>query len=976
VPAPQNRPRHSPYPVGRNHEQRVLTSVQNQACSGRGRLVLIGGEAGIGKTTLVEQFIDQTDQGDLELLTGCCFDVASNPPYALWRTVLEKLPEIGDWFDPTLSNPLPDQSALFQATRSRLEDMARERPILLVLEDAHWADQESLDLLRFIGQRVREMPLLIIVTYRNDEIRPGQPFYETLLPLVRECGAERIDLRRFRHADIETLVQNRYPLPQHDVDRLVDVLSRRTGGNPLFIVELLRSMEITDLLRPNGESWHLADQVGTDVPLLVRQLIEQRLKRLSSGARETLDLASVLGVEIYPDMLVAVSQKPADEVSQELQQALDATLLEQSNATHSIRFRHALIQEALYDHTPILWRQTQHRIIAEQLAERTGVDPSQIAEHFRKAGDPRAAEWSLVSARHARRLFAPHAVIQHLNPVLAALEQLPIMHRIEAFGLRGWAFEMTGSFQQANDDYHAELEWALHAGDNHARRDALVRLAELWTYRDYQRVAEYVEQALQVTEDINDHSLLAQTHNRFGTWYLSQDDPERARAHHQRAVEICLEADDRAGLAQAHDLLGLALSLSGNLKRSSSQHDQSQALLQELDDRQALANSLANIAHLGPTLLADMATPARSLDECIIAGEQSLRISREIDYRSGMVYARVRLIAALGARGDYQQALEMVDAGIEEATRIGNQQLLSATHAMAGLLWVDLLNADLARSHAEQVHQISMQIGSTFRVRMGTAILALSELTRGDIVAADDALQTMVVSQTSAETLAQYLHWRAMIELDLVRGDARSALERTDLLLGSIPDAGRANPAIRTSYLRGCALNNLQQFEQAIAWLVPARDHARTFGARSLLWRIEEQLGHAWLGLKDRTNARIAFTSARRTIDELSTAIDDSEIRSIFWTIATSRTPETAGSTPLQVAKHSSGGLTRRQRQVAALVAAGKANREIAESLSISERTVESHVSAILATLGLQSRAQIVAWCLEHDLAPDPDLPG
>lgn len=955
----------------------MLVAAYESACAGNLELVLIGGEAGIGKTTLVEHVLANPPAIDARALRGACYDLSSTPPYALWSNVLDDLLEETDWIDSSREIPFSDQDALFQEIRRRLAELASGGPVIVVLEDAHWADQESMELLRHIGQRVRDVQLLIIVTYRDDEIRTGEPFYEALLPLVRECGARRIDLRSLQRPDISEMVRARYSFDRNELGRLVDILSRRSGGNPLFIVELLRSMEMSDLLRQEDDSqWRQADHVARDIPRLVQQLIDRRLRQLDPDALELLQTAAIAGFEIRPALLVAVTGRAEDFVSDALQQAIKAALLEQSPDRLGLRFRHALIHEALYESTPILWRQARHRAIAETLAEQPGPDAAAIAEHFRVAGDHRAVSWSILSARNARRLFAPNAVIQQLGPVMEFPEDLAIEVRIEVYGLRGWAFEMIGSFDQANSDYHAELRWAQEAGDHPATRDALVRLAELWTYRDYQRVVEYVEQALRVTEDINDQPLLAQTHNRFGTWYLSQDEPVRARAHHQRALDISEHIADASGIAQSHDLLGLALSLSGNLVSAARQHQHAQAHFRETGDQQGLANCLANVAHLGPTMLADAAVPALSLDDCIREGEEALRYASSIDYRSGLVYARVRLIACLGARGDYQRALDMVHQNITDAEQIGNQQLLSATHAMAGLLWLELLDPYSAQEHAEKVRIISERIDSRFRIRMGSAILALSAIAREDFAAAEREIQLANISETTAETLAQFLIWRAAIELDLAQGNAQRALERVDLLLGSVPGARRERPALRTSFLRGQALNALERFEQAESWLVPARDTARDLNAFGLLWRIQHQLGHSYLGLRDRSSARDAFTEARQIVEDLSATIDSAETRSHFWTTATSSIPEPAGPTPLQVAKQSASGLTRRQRQVASLVAAGKSNRIIAETLSISERTVESHVSAILTTLNLESRAQIVAWCMENGLDTEPGLPA
>jgi DNA-binding CsgD family transcriptional regulator len=961
-------------PVGRIREQRLLSTAFASARAGFAQLVLIGGEAGIGKTTLVEHFLGHAQSPDVLVLSSSCYDVTAAPPYSLWRDVLEQLLGSANWHDDAAQTGYPDQNALFHDVQGRLESAAANQPVIVVLEDAHWADHESLDLLRHLSLRVRDIPLLIIVTYRDDEITSGKPFYEALLPLVRECGAERIDLRRLRKRDIARLVCERYTLAPGDIDRIVDALDSRTDGNPLFLVELLRSMEMADLIHYENGRWHLAEMIATGIPLLVRQLIERRLRHLAPPAREVLQTAAILGFEVQPDVLVDVTDHRERDISDYLQQAVQAFLLEQSPGRPQLRFRHALVREALYTSSPILWRQAQHRRIGEKLAQTPGVDPAIVADHFHYGCDRRSKMWALESARRSRRLFAPNAVIQQLVPVLDNPELLDAPERIEAFRLRGWAYEMTGAFHAANSDYHAELQIALEIGDRHAERDALVRLAELWTYRDYQRVGEYVEQALQVTADLNDQSLLVQSHNRFGTWYMSQDDPAQARSHHKRALEISQQSGNLAGIAESSDLLGLALTLSGELVMADEFYLRARTQFQNLNDRQGLANCFANIAHLGPTYLADMAVASKTLEECVQSGRKALEISGTIAYRSGEVYSRVRLIAALGAAGMYDDALDMVQRTLALAEEIGNQQLLGAAHAMAGLLWIDLLDADEAVAHAEQARSIAERIGSTFRLRMGAAILALSYCARGDIDLAESTLEQIDFDETAARTLAQYLLWRARIELMIARGTLSEALRLSDTLLTAVPYASRRRSALRLSYLRGQVLNGLGRYDEAESWLVPASDAARELGAQGLLWRIQRVLGLSYLGCGNRSYAREAFDDARYTIHALGERITSPETRSHFLDSAFTQIPDLGGPTPLQAAKHSFGGLTRRQRQVATLVAAGRTNRAIAETLSISERTVESHVSAILATLELDSRAQIAVWCLEHNLNEDLGL--
>jgi DNA-binding CsgD family transcriptional regulator/tetratricopeptide (TPR) repeat protein len=963
-------------PVGRDHERRFLAFVWASTCDGDGRLVLVGGEAGIGKTTLVEHFVAGLQDPERIVITGACYDVDSPPPYAPWREMLSAAQRYADqfglntaeWFGNEYLSSLPDQRSLFADVQQRLELLAQFSPVLLVLEDLHWADRESLELLRFIARSLKDTPVCVIATYRNDEISTDRPLYHSLPHLVREARADRLDLRRFPGSVIRQLIERRYGFSQRDCDRLVDELKRRTEGNPFFIVELLRSMEMADILYQEDGEWRITERSGVEIPLLVRQMIDRRLQQLTPDAREVLQTAAILGYDVRPDVLVSVTEKEPDELSAFVQQAVDAFLIEQPRGWHQFRFRHALIQEALYFSTPLLWRQAQHCRIGEKLAEKSDADPAIVAQHFRYGRDARAAPWSLQSARQGRRLYAPHAVIQQLTPVLDNPEILSAEERIEAFRLRGWAFEMTGAFHEADSDYLAELRAARETNDRNAERDALVRLAELWTYRDYQRVGEYVEQALQATEEMNDHSLLAHSHNRFGTWHLSQDNPRKAREHHERALEIGQQTSNQLGIAESRDLLGLALTLSGDLVGAARQYQQARSQLHLLNGRRSLANCCANFAHLGPTYLADTTVAAASLEDCIRSGQHGLEIASEIDYRSGEVYARVRLIACLGAQGAYQQALDMVQRSIADAEEIENRQLLSAAHAMASLLWLDLLDPDMAFYHAERARTLAEQIGSMFRVRMGLAIFALSAIARGELDTAMAEFKRARFNGSSPQTLSQNLLWRARIELELARGNPENALSYIDSLLHATPHASRQCPAIRTSFLRGRALNRLERLDEAESWLVPAREVAQELGALGLLWRIQNEIGLLHLGRGDRINASRAFADARRMVSDIGDSLDDTDVRSRFRNAAISQIPSLSGPTTLQAAKHSSGGLTRRQRQVARLIASGKTNRAVADALSISERTVESHVSAILAALDLESRAQIVAWSIEHGL--------
>jgi DNA-binding CsgD family transcriptional regulator/predicted negative regulator of RcsB-dependent stress response len=536
--------------------------------------------------------------------------------------------------------------------------------------------------------------------------------------------------------------------------------------------------------------------------------------------------------------------------------------------------------------------------------------------------------------------------------------------------LRGWAYEISGEFDAANLDYAAELRTALETENSHAEWDALIRLAELWASRDYERAGEYVEQSLNLAEKINDQSLTAYSLNRMGNWYLNNDDPERARKYHERALEMFQLLGDRSGIATTEDLVAMTLAMGGNLIDGRRHFERARDLFQVVGDQQAICSILANLVHCGGIYQTDTMVPAKmTLDECIASVEDALKTAEGIGYRTGEVYALMCYCSSNGSRGNYQAAIDAVEHGIAGAQEIDHRQWLCAAYHLNGSLFLDLLDSQKASTHLEQALAIAREIGSRVWIRANAGLLALAELSMGQADTAATAFESAWNTDVSALTMAERYIWRAGIELAFFRNDPAGAIQLIDQMLYATPYARHDRPAPRLSLLRGRALNGLERFDEAISWLTPAQRVARGQGARPLLWRIHRELGIAESELGNRLRASEEFGQAHRLIDEIGATLADPNMKQRFLSEAHAQVPQGWAPTLLQSAKKSSGGLTRRQRQVAALIAAGSSNREIAEQLSISERTVETHVTAILSTLDLTSRAQIAAWCVENGLA-------
>jgi DNA-binding CsgD family transcriptional regulator len=294
---------------------------------------------------------------------------------------------------------------------------------------------------------------------------------------------------------------------------------------------------------------------------------------------------------------------------------------------------------------------------------------------------------------------------------------------------------------------------------------------------------------------------------------------------------------------------------------------------------------------------------------------------------------------------------------------------MAGAYFTLGHVYLLLLEANLAVQAFETGLALANDIGSTWWVGNITAYLARACLLQGALPRAEAALQAVMArSQQPANSPERRVSW-AWGELALARDEAEVALGIADRLLASAPGATRAQPIPWLLKLKGDALGVLSRREEAIEALEEARSGAVARQERPLLWQIDRSLGRQHRRLRQEDLARCAFTSAREEIASLAKTIDDSYLREHFLHAALSTLPREKPASPNRAAKETFGGLTEREREVVGLVAQGKSNREIADALVVTKRTVETHINNSLYKLNLTSRAQIIMWAVEKGLA-------
>ena len=964
-----------PVIYGRDRERAQLSELLDDAISGQGSLVLISGEAGIGKTTLVDDLIYEAEQRSCLVLSGGCYDLTTTPPYGPWAELSAAYPENDEL--PPLPTPLrpghglgtiDSQPELFDLARRFFTSVAAQQSLVLVLEDLHWADQASLDLLRSIARSAAGHRILLLATYRDDEVS-GDHLLDHLLPaLVREGPTHRLPLQPLNDAAVLELVRERYRLTREDEQRLTIYLADRAEGHPFFTIELLQMLDEQHMLTPTAGGWQLANLAEAGVPDLVHQVIDARLRQLDPKTRSILDLAAVLGYELEVEMLREFSADTAGELDDALKRVLAAHLLVMTPDHQALTFRHALVRQTLYEDLPPLRRHDLHRQVGELLATRAQTNSEVIAEHFYQASDVRALGWLLQAAERAESVYASATAIIHCDRAIELASRLGLDAPVPGYRIRAHAREASGDLDGALKDHETVLQMARQGGDQRGAWQVELDFASYWASRDYDRMGEHCRRAIELARQLDDAVALAQSLNRLGNWYANIERPSEGVTYHEEALSIFDELEDRAGMAATLDLLGMTYLLAGDWARAIEYGERAILLLRQYGDRRTLVSALTAIvlglnSHSMLTALRVHDLPESLGHDPDQLLDEAIQTAAEIDWRPGEAHVFSVASSCLADSGRYQDAIRAGRRALNVAEDIQHLQWLANACMNLGLTYLELFDVDQARRLLKRAHETAYRINSPFWIRYSARGLASVLMASEDLDTAREILEEFVEVDELPDTLAMCHCWFAYAELELASGKPEEALAIIDRLVEAMPDReGELAPyLIRTRADALLVLGDLDTAEdllqQALAIVTrqgyPA-DHWQTFASLRRLYLEQRQLHEA-------EEARRAGLTI---IDELAAGLNDDGLRANYLRHARAQFPAALRSTT----SPAPGGLTKREREVAVLLARGMTNQAIADQLFVSLPTIATHVSHILAKLDFSSRTQVATWAIEADL--------
>ena len=730
--------------IGRRNELDRLRRLWSEALAGECVLALISGEPGVGKTRLARELIATARLGGATVLSGGCYEYEATTPYlplveALRDWVREESPErlraVVDTSAPEIVRMAPEAEAilgpppprppltpgeerlrLFDSLARVFQRMAAPNGLLIFLDDLHWADSGTLQLLHYLLRHLRHDRVLILVAYREIELDRSHPLAEAIVEWNRERRPVRLSLGRLSQAETAAMLASLFQAATVSPE-FVEAIQRETEGNPFFIEEVVKALIESGVVYREDGRWERKAIEELAIPQSVKEAIGRRLNRLETTTSDMLHSAAVIGKTFSFDLLADSLGVDEGDLLPALDEATAAQLVTPVEGEAFV-FTHDKIRETLYDELNPIRRRRLHQHVGEALERRRSGDPraraQDLAYHFTAAGDSRRGlEYSLQAAEQARKLYAWDEAIQFLTTArecALGLEQSDEVVRLDAlmgatYGDKGQFLEAIAAYQRALDatvEPRERVSLNIHlaemytwVGDNRAlailnqtieELDPATQPLELASARallarhyhyasQFSRAIELLNQVLPVLEEMGDTFTLTRTLAYYAGAYQHLARSEESDRWAERLISLGETSGHTFATAVGHEYLAENAGVCGRFERAA-EH----ARL----DRQ-LGERIGSLDRMGWSDFA-LAFAQAGLGE-LEGAEETIRDGLELAERIGdrrlAALAQATLASILADRGGYDEAHELVEVAIGSADSL-NQVFIQSFARFAG----------------------------------------------------------------------------------------------------------------------------------------------------------------------------------------------------------------------------------------------------------------------------------------------------
>jgi len=793
--------------IGREAERAQLLQIMQEARSGCGSLILLQGDAGVGKTRLAEEALVMARRLGCQTLVGRCHEQQGTPALIAYTEVLEEasrlmpapafrqaiiasapelarlMPELHRLF-PDMAPPLqlpPElrQRYLFTSVREFLTRCSRFMPLVIFIDDLQWADESTLQLTQHLAQKLASLPIVIIAAYREVDAPPvaesksgihrlldrvrGQPrdvftpqaIKAALDQLVGQRHARAIVLRQFTHADVQNALASLGK--PHPPARLVTAFADRTGGNPFFVVELFRHLKDEGRLFGARNEWvRDLDLNDVELPDTVRVVLERRITRVSSDTQDLLSAAAVLGHRFEPDLLEEVAEVDGATLTAALHEAERARILTGPSGRRDIswRFTHPLTCQVLTTAIPQRQRQRLHLRVADAMTRidhQSRAHMSGIAHHLYYAGrlaDPARTARALIAAGDAAyAMYASEDAVQHYRRALEVLAET-----------------------------NGDKSGALAAQERLA--DMLALLGDRAAAMEHYEKVSSGYRAARATVD------QARIARKTGTLHWQTGDRAEAMASYRRALDQISGSTAHLEAAHLYQELGLAAFRSGDNGKAV---EWAERALQSAE--RALAEPGADPAHVRITATTAIAQATNTIGVALArsgqldAARERIERSLEAAQDLGLLDVACRAYANLGvlySSVEPKRAIDVSLTGLEIASKIGAASLQSYIYANLATAYCALTERCDAEGleAAKAAAALDRELGQLDHLAVPLVVIAQIHQCRGELTQAESTYrEALALAEKMGEPQLIVPCYDGLATIHLDRGDRVRAEE-------------------------------------------------------------------------------------------------------------------------------------------------------------------------------------------------------
>jgi DNA-binding NarL/FixJ family response regulator len=891
--------------VGRESELAYLVERRRALAKVHGGIVLVGGDAGIGKSRLVREFLDATGRSRGRVAVGRCRPFGT-PPYGPLEELLATLA-------PVAARLIPEQTqeAQLRSIVDTFLTAAQKHAIVGIIEDLHWSDSSTLSVLALLAERLATSRMLIVATYRANEFGPQHPHFVAFGALQRDSSVAAIGLSPLGPQDVRAFID----ATLSSVPGSVTLDQRRrvaqiAEGNPFFTEELLKDVLDRQLLHHHDRS----------LPATVHAAILERMHPLSTADRAILTQAAVIGRRFDAELLAHTLETDMASVLPALQRARHLQIVEETGEPMSFRFRHALTREAIYDELLSAQRRPLHRRIAAALEAQTAwsATPDAVAYHWWAAGDrAKALEHGLRGGDAAQALHAYADSIECYERTLSLLD--PNGRDAALLQARiGKSYFRSGFNDRAIDHFHTAWVYYRSARDDAASLFDLARNLAAAMYNHGQRLesTSFLREAVDTIAACGDRRVTAYARVTFASYLVETGDITETQAVLDDIEPELVDGDIDPiywlTACRIHELEGDAAGVRAAAER---------VFAIEGADATATINGLTEVSMsaiiIGETSVARQCV-GRALELCVatqlkrIEGSLLVTSAYERVLSGAFEEARTQVLRALPLIGEVEVSRHgMVVAALAAGLAIGDRRLLA---------------------HEPDAAFIERSLETGLPIKFGPLAASCVQLlaARGELDAARRLLQRAVRTATDA------LPFTGSFPLVVVAAEHCDRAQAEDIRKLCAATAA-SGPASKAAAELGRAIL-LRRFGSPDSAVAPAQAAAAGFTAVG--WPLYEALALEVSGDRvgaERIRERLGLRD--RPVQQPRPRNDDVETL-----------------------------LTPRELEVARLVASGSTNRKVADTLNVSVKLVEKSLSSIYEKLAVTSRSQLTARIIARDI--------